>query len=108
MSNRCHSQVKFFWQIATIVSTMPAEGALNADDQPGHALDTATNAEFDEELTYDHPDVVEAVFLFCLFWSTAAPMQLKDQIIVDNAIKSLSGLGAFDEGEGMPFIAPGK
>ncbi|VDO04672.1 unnamed protein product [Rodentolepis nana] len=62
---------------------------------------------FDTKFTFDHPDVVEAIFLFCLYWAFVAPLELKDQITIDGAIKALSGLNTFDEGDGMPFVNPG-
>ena len=71
------------------------------------SLGQATNVDIDAVLNHESPDVVEAVFLYCLYWSFASPMHLKDQIIIDEAIKALSGLGTVDEGEGMPYVSPG-
>lgn len=72
------------------------------------SMGQATNVEVEALLNFDSPDVVEAVFLYCLYWSFAAPMHLKDQVTVDEAIKALSGLGTIDEGDGMPYVSPGK
>lgn len=58
-------------------------------------------------LDFENPDVLEAIFLHCLVWAFGAPMHLRDQITVDEAIKALSGLGMVDEGDGMPYVAPG-
>lgn len=67
---------------------------------------TVTNMETDK-VNFDNPDVVEAVFQHCLVWAFAGPLQLKDQLIVDDAIKALSGMATIDEGSDMPFTSPG-
>ncbi|KAM3182244.1 hypothetical protein ACTXT7_012779 [Hymenolepis weldensis] len=87
--------------IVSAVST-PTLGTM-VTDLPEQDVETI----FKTKLTYDHPDVVEAIFMFCLFWAFVAPLESKDQIIVDEAIKALSGLNTVDEGDGMPFVNPG-
>ncbi|VDN14492.1 unnamed protein product [Dibothriocephalus latus] len=60
-----------------------------------------------EKIGFDTPEVIEAIFMHCLIWTMAGPLKLEDQYIVDEAIKTLSGLPNLDEGEGMPSVNPG-
>ncbi|KAL5105240.1 Dynein heavy chain 10 axonemal [Taenia crassiceps] len=82
------------------------EGTLESGLTARRETEISTT-DLEPVLTYDSPDALEAVFLYCLFWAFGAPMYLRDQIILDEAIKALSGLGMYDEGEGMGFVAPG-
>lgn len=91
----------------TGLGTSTEEGALDSDLTARRTTEIST-ADLEPVLTYDSPDALEAIFLYCLFWAFGAPMHLRDQIILDEAIKALSGLGMYDEGEGMGFVAPGK
>ncbi|VDM32164.1 unnamed protein product [Hydatigera taeniaeformis] len=100
------SSVYTLVSLGTGLGTSTEEGALESDLAARRATEISATG-LDPVLTYDSPDALEAVFLYCLFWAFGAPMHLRDQIILDEAIKALSGLGMYDEGEGMGFVAPG-